>query len=87
MKHHLKIDRPFADAVVDGRKTFEVRRNDRGFNAGDLVEFQCVDGGVETKHKINARRYKIAYVLSGHGLREAFVVFGIKDITNERASA
>lgn len=84
MKHHLKIDRPFADAVVDGRKTFEVRRNDRGFNAGDFIEFQCVDGGVETKHKINDRRYRITYVLSGHGLREAFVTFAIKDVTPER---
>ncbi|MBQ9003778.1 MAG: DUF3850 domain-containing protein [Eggerthellaceae bacterium] len=79
MKHILKIERPFADAVVEGRKKFEVRRNDRGFNAGDTVEFRCVEGGAEARHKINGKRYRIAYVLSGHGLREAFVAFGIED--------
>jgi len=83
MKHILKIEKPFADAVVEGRKRFEIRRNDRGFNSGDTIEFRCVEGGAEARHKINGRKYKIAYVLSGHGLREAFVVFGIEDVTRE----
>jgi len=87
MRHYLKIEKPFADAVVEGRKTFEVRRNDRGFNAGDTIVFQCVGGNVELKHKINGRVYKIAYVLSGWGLREAFVAFGIKDVTRGKAEA
>lgn len=33
MTHDLKIQKQFADAVLDGRKTFEVRSNDRGYNA------------------------------------------------------
>lgn len=81
MKHNLKIEKPFADAIVEGRKTFELRRNDRGYNAGDTIVFQCVDGNVELNHKINSRRYRITYVLSGHGLREAYVTFAIKDVT------
>ena len=85
MKHNLKIEKPFADAIVEGRKTFELRRNDRGFNAGDTVVFQCVDGNVELKHRINARRYRITYVLSGHGMREAYVAFGIRDVTGDAA--
>lgn len=37
-KHELKILRPFADAISRGEKTFEVRKNDRNFEAGDIVE-------------------------------------------------
>ena len=87
MRHYLKIEKPFADAIVEGRKTFEVRRNDRGFNADDTIVFHCVGGNVELKHKINTRVYRIPYVLSGFGLREAFVAFGIKDITREKVEA
>jgi len=83
MKHELKIDKPFAEAVCDGFKKFEVRRNDRGYNKGDIIEFHCLDHGDEIKHRINGRKYRITYVLSGHGLREAYVVFGIEDVTKD----
>lgn len=38
MNHKLKIEEPYYIAVVEGRKTFEIRFNDRGFQAGDTVE-------------------------------------------------
>lgn len=79
MEHYLKIERPFADAVCDGRKRFELRRNDRGYNAGDTVRFHCVDKGEEVEHAINSRRYAISYCLNGYGLREAYVAFGIEE--------
>ena len=31
MIHELKIFKSFADAIISGDKTFEVRHNDRGF--------------------------------------------------------
>lgn len=37
MHHELKIEPPYFQAVIDGRKTFEIRKNDRGYNAGDTV--------------------------------------------------
>jgi hypothetical protein len=36
--HVLKCRQPFYDAIVDGRKTFEVRKNDRGFAVGDVLQ-------------------------------------------------
>ena len=36
--HHLKTWPIYWDAVCAGYKTFEVRKNDRFFQAGDLVE-------------------------------------------------
>jgi len=37
MKHELKIWPQYYCRVVDGSKTFEVRKNDRGFQPGDEV--------------------------------------------------
>ena len=80
MNHELKINVPFADAIVDGRKTFELRCNDRGFQAGDTVEFIPVDNcGVRTFHEIDRRRYEITYVMNGYGLENGYVVFGIRE--------
>lgn len=42
MTYEIKIKEAYADAIVDGRKNFEVRYNDRGYNAGDLVQFQLL---------------------------------------------
>ena len=79
MKHKLKIKEQFADAIMDGRKRFEVRENDRGFNAGDEVEFQCVnDILIRINHPINGKAWRISYVLSGWGIETGHVVFGIE---------
>lgn len=78
MTHELKIKIDFADAITDGRKTFEVRENDRGFQAGDTVEFVVVDRlGLEIGHPLTGREMRITYVLSGWGIKEGYVVFGI----------
>lgn len=36
--HILKVHPEYMDALLDGTKPFEVRRNDRGFQKGDYLE-------------------------------------------------
>lgn len=80
MRHDLKINECFADAIADGRKRFEVRENDRGFQAGDTVVFQVVDGmRLPVRHPINGLEWRVTYVLSGWGIATGHVVFGFKE--------
>ncbi len=43
MRHELKIGVDFANAVLCGEKTFELRKNDRGYQKGDAVVFRVLD--------------------------------------------
>lgn len=76
--HNIKLDIHFCDDVLNGRKSFEVRYNDRGYQAGDLVKFIPVDGSFTEGHEVQYKTYEITYVLSGWGLKEGYVVFGIR---------
>ena len=68
----------YAEAVKSGEKRFEVRRNDRGYQRGDTVAFRVVDrDGLPMEHELNNSVFEISYVLSGWGLRDGFVAFGI----------
>ena len=82
MTHDIKIKEPYADAINDGRKTFEVRFNDRGYNAGDNIRFHVIhdDGTMFDSHPLNYKFYRITYVHSGLGLKKDYVVFGIKEV-------
>ena len=43
MTHELKIQKQWADAKLAGEKPFEIRRNDRGFQKGDIVRYNVID--------------------------------------------
>lgn len=77
--HNIKISEEYADSVLCGDKKFEVRRNDRGYQKGDIVHFQVVDNKAKLpiEHRLNKFTFKITYVFSGFGLQEGMVVFGI----------
>ena len=88
MRHKLKIREPYADAIADGRKRFEVRMNDRGYQAGDTVSFDVIDShGLSVAHEVSGALYRITYVYSGMGLADGFVVFGIENEKEAQAKA
>lgn len=80
--HRIKIRESFADAVYSGDKSFEVRKNDRGYQKGDYVDFVVLydDMTEYIDHPLSKKRYEITYVLSGWGLEEGYCVFGIRPV-------
>lgn len=80
MIHNIKLQKEFADAVISGDKPFEVRFNDRGYQRGDYVKFQVMDGSFKETHPLNECAFEITYVLNGWGIKEDYVVFGIREV-------
>ena len=84
--HELKLGWNFCDPVLDGRKTFELRKNDRGFQTGDLIRFVPIRfDATETAdrfpdHPIKSKLYEITYMLNGWGLNPDCVALGIKEV-------
>lgn len=67
MIHELKILKSFADAIISGDKTFEVRHNDRGFQKGDKVRFKVEDNSEKREdHPISKKSYEITYGIFVH---------------------
>lgn len=80
MEHKLKTLPEYFEAVVNGRKTFEVRRDDRPFADGDTLLLEEWDGSRYTGRTIKA---SVGYVLRGEYCRDGYCVMGIKlDGTN-----
>ena len=81
MTHEIKIKESFANAVLRGDKTFEIRFNDRGYQRGDSVRFIVIDDSeypVVIPHPLSGEYYEITYVMNGWGLKEGYCAFGIK---------
>lgn len=79
MTHKIKLQKEFADAVLSGDKCFEIRKNDRGYQKCDKVQFTVMDGLIQMHHDLEKKTYVITYVINGWGLENGFVVFGIRE--------
>ena len=80
MEHRIKIQLPFAAAIMEGSKRFEVRENDRGYQKGDYISFVCYEDLTPITYPINEKLYQINYVLNGYGLKEGYCVFGFEEV-------
>lgn len=80
MHHELKIETPYFEAVISGKKTFEIRYDDRGYNAGDTIELREVrtPDGMYTGRKQAAT---IGYV-TAYKQTPGFVVFSLLGVTS-----
>lgn len=83
--HELKTWPEFFEAVVDGRKTFEVRKNDRDFRVGEALVLREWDPAVATDageegYTGRSLRCGIAYVMAGgrFGVGARYCVLGIE---------
>jgi hypothetical protein len=82
MRHWLKTWPQFFQAVFDGVKTFEVRRDDRGFELGDTLYLQEYHPANGYTGRLVGR--EVTYILrSGEGdfgIEPGFVVMGLRKI-------
>lgn len=82
--HILKIEEEYFEEVACGDKTFELRKNDRDYQVGDVIHFVDTDGN-EIYWKIN-NIFQITYVLESvpeYGLREDYCILGIKELVTK----
>ena len=76
MIHELKLSSKYFDDVQNEIKTFEVRKNDRGYNVGDILILKEV---VENdKYTGRIIKVKVTYFFSLFGLASGYCVLGVK---------
>lgn len=84
-EHDLKCWDVYWDAISNGEKTFEVRRDDRGFQKGDTLILKRWDRErnnftrtISDNRPYELRR-RIKYVLTGgqFGIEPGYVVLGL----------
>lgn len=77
-RHRLKIAKMFFDVVDAGKKSFELQKNDRNYQIGDILEMHEMDNGEETG-RITEK--KVIYVLEGFkGLEKGYCILGLKEV-------
>lgn len=84
MKHELKTWPKYFQLIADGTKSFELRKNDRDFQQGQVLILREFDEQTNTYTGRTLHR-KITYVLQGEeagvfGLKEGFCIMGLEII-------
>lgn len=77
MEHELKIYPKYFEDVTSGKKTFEVRKNDRNFQVGDILALKEWDN---IKYSGREVRAMVVYLLNDKfiGVMPGYVVLGIE---------
>lgn len=76
--HHLKTWPEFYEAVICGRKTVEVRKDDRSFALGDTLVLHEWDPAIEAETGRWTLRL-VTHVLRGWGVEQGYVALSITD--------
>lgn len=86
--HDLKTDPDVFEAVWNGEKNFEIRKNDRGFKSGDTLQLRETKySGVEMlngkplEYTGNVITAKVNYILHGpiYGLNNGWCIMDINN--------
>lgn len=81
--HELKILAEFFAPVVSGEKTFELREDDRGFRAGDVLVLR--EWNPRTKEYTGrALRRRVTYLVSGWGLARGYVCMALSSMNPQQ---
>lgn len=77
MEHELKTYPKYFEEVISGRKTFEVRKNDRKFCVGDVLLLKEWDN---IKYSGREEKAEVIYLIGDEfiGIQPGYVVMGIE---------
>ena len=81
MNHHIKSWPEYFQALLDGEKTFEARKNDRDYQAGDFLTIKEYDPAKNayTGRALHARVHYVLY--GGHfGLAPGYCILSLKGV-------
>lgn len=82
MIHELKVHPDVWMPLWNGVKTFEFRKNDRGFKVGDTLRLQLIDRKTEkvVSGPLNEVFRRVVYVIEGpaFGIPEGYCIMSIK---------
>ena len=77
-RHRLKLASMFFDAVDTGKKSFELQKNDRNYQIGDILELHEMSDGEETGR---VTEKQVIYILEGFkGLEEGYCILGLSEV-------
>lgn len=92
-EHTLKLNDRYFDAVANGIKTFEIRKDDRGFRVGDTLVLKNVNDegkyityaddnlGINLVYEIKvAVKYILTHDDFPNGIPEGYVVMSIERV-------
>ena len=78
MIHELKILPEYFDAVCRREKTFEIRKNDRGYQVGDTLILREWDGEEFTGREVSRYVNYIFFGTGSYGLEEGYCIMNLK---------
>lgn len=80
--HHLKTIPDVWDAIERGEKRFEVRRNDRFFQRGDIVVLYRSEPYALPDFEEPTLKFKIGWFLQGgqYGIDPQYCVFQLEEV-------
>lgn len=86
--HELKCLKKYFTQVLLGKKNFELRKNDRDYKVGDILQLHEVinnpdDLGAAVKYTGRSVYRKVTYILTDYpALQQGYVILSIKPINN-----
>jgi hypothetical protein len=90
MIHVLKTWPEVFDAVKAGKKRFEVRKDDRFFQSGDLVRLQRYNPELKSYTPgCDPLEFRVGWILRGgqFGIEPGYVVFQLEDVKEDGCAA
>lgn len=81
MNHELKILERYHTALIEKRKTCELRYNDRDYQTGDTIQFIFTEAWINWEKYHHPEKWKITHVLHyPDWLKEWWVVLSLKKV-------